>query len=149
MKNIYFGLIGLVIVLALVVVVAARFYQTSPAPITSPPDTTISSPPQIDTVTPEPGIGQANPTTLIGEYVCLPHKDTSGAQTMECAFGLQTHPDIFYGLDMSRLNNDPTLMQFETGKKLQVTGVLNTETAKTSNYNIKGTIQVEKIEHAQ
>ncbi len=38
--------------------------------------------------------------TIVGEFVCLPHKDTSGPQTEECAFGLKSE-DTYYALQDS------------------------------------------------
>ena len=39
--------------------------------------------------------------TLTGEYVCLPHTNTSGPQTLECAFGLKTEDGSYYALDFN------------------------------------------------
>jgi hypothetical protein len=38
---------------------------------------------------------------LVGVYLCLPHKNTSGPQTDECAFGIKTDEGKYYGLDFS------------------------------------------------
>ena len=42
--------------------------------------------------------------TLSGTGVCLPHKDTSGPQTLECAFGLLTEAGEYYALDFNMMS---------------------------------------------
>lgn len=42
--------------------------------------------------------------TIVGEFVCLPHKDTAGPQTEECAFGLKSE-DTYYALQDSTADN--------------------------------------------
>lgn len=39
-------------------------------------------------------------TTLSGEYVCLPHVDTTGPQTAECASGIKTTSGEYYAIDL-------------------------------------------------
>lgn len=75
-------------------------------------------------------------TTLTGESVCLPHKDTSGPQTLECAFGLRTDDNRYYALEFP--NN---VMNVEFGKRIEVTGTLTT--GGDSIYDIVGSIKVE------
>ncbi len=75
-------------------------------------------------------------TTLTGESVCLPHKDTSGPQTLECAFGLRTDDNRHYALEFS----DNTI-NIAFGKRVEVTGTLTTPV--DSNYDIVGSIKVE------
>ncbi len=40
----------------------------------------------------------AGPISVRGEMTCLPHRDTSGPQTLECAFGLKDEQGRHYGL---------------------------------------------------
>lgn len=48
--------------------------------------------------------------SLSGEYVCLPHVDTEGPQTMECAFGLKTDEGEYYAVDLHLMSQpDPQL----------------------------------------
>lgn len=42
--------------------------------------------------------------TLSGEFVCLPHTDTSGPQTTECAFGIKTESGEYYAVDFSLMS---------------------------------------------
>jgi hypothetical protein len=76
--------------------------------------------------------------TLTGEFTCLPHKDTSGPQTMECAYGLKTADGKYYAID--------THKNFPSGKIITVTGTLvpvealNTDTF--NKYDIVGIVNV-------
>jgi len=81
--------------------------------------------------------------TLTGETVCLPHKDTSGI-TLECAIGLQTGPEEFYGLDMSGLQSGTYL---DTGKRVEVTGTVTPVEALSSiqKYDIRGVMRVMSV----
>lgn len=55
-------------------------------------------------------LGQLERMTLSGNIVCLPHKDTTGPQTLECAFGLQTEEGTYYALDFGSMSQPaPTL----------------------------------------
>lgn len=60
--------------------------------------------------------------TLTGEFVCLPHKDTSGPQTMECAFGLKTDVDEYYALDFALLSQGGPYP--ETGDRFTANGLI-------------------------
>ena len=44
--------------------------------------------------------------TLIGIPECLPHRDQTGPQTLECAFGIKLDDGTYYGLDMSDIPGD-------------------------------------------
>ncbi len=60
--------------------------------------------------------------TLTGEVVCLPHADTEGPQTMECAYGLRTESGEHYALDLSVLSQEnPPL---ETGQHISANGLI-------------------------
>jgi hypothetical protein len=73
--------------------------------------------------------------SLVGETVCLPHKNKTGVHTLECAIGLQTSSGDFYGL----ANSSPSL--YETNRMVSVRGVLGQDTNNT--YDTKGVITVE------
>src|SRR5688572_24598229 len=60
--------------------------------------------------------------TLTGEYVCLPHKDTRGPQTLECAFGLKTDSGEYYALDFNLTSQK--IPNFITGQRYSVTGTI-------------------------
>lgn len=76
--------------------------------------------------------------SLSGKMVCLPHKNTDGPQTLECAYGLQTDDNRYYGLQYS-----PFPSNVNVGDRVQVKGTL--EPAGDSNYAITGTIKVDTI----
>ncbi|MDB5244198.1 MAG: hypothetical protein JWN18_68 [Parcubacteria group bacterium] len=42
--------------------------------------------------------------TLSGTHVCLPHKDASASQTLECATGIQTDSGEYYALDFNLMS---------------------------------------------
>ncbi len=82
------------------------------------------------------------PITIRGVIDCLPHKETSGGQTMECAFGLQGEDGKYYGLkDLSEerlISGD-----INAGKKVMIVGT--TEPVKTTSYAIEKTISVQQL----
>lgn len=78
-----------------------------------------------------------------GEITCLPHKDTSGPQTMECAHGLKGNDGKYYALRYS----DPdslSMVSLPTGEVVVVEGVIHTET--DTKYDIVGGIDVTLVE---
>lgn len=60
--------------------------------------------------------------TLSGEYVCLPHIDTEGPQTDECAFGLKTDTGEYYGVDFALMSQVPP--ELEVGDRFSASGVI-------------------------
>lgn len=81
---------------------------------------------------------------LAGEYVCLPHKDVSGVQTDECAFGMKTEAGEFYAVDMNLLSQN--VPQMTIGDKFQATGVITPIEMLSSDhwqkYNVKGIFSI-------
>jgi hypothetical protein len=149
MKYLPFIVIGFVILVGVGTYFLLPKNAQQPLPI-QPPDTVISSGPitQMPSPTSDPnGMGN-NPTTLVGEITCLPHKDTSGPQTMECAFGLKTHEDVYYALDLNKVDNGIGL---QTDKRVIVTGLLTPVEALSSDhwqkYNMKGIISVDSVKY--
>ena len=101
-------------------------------------------------VTPNPtefSRGTYTKSTVQGEYVCLPHKDTEGPQTLECAFGIKADDGTHYALSM----NDELQSQFQTGKRAVVEGlIVPTEALSTDQwrkYDMKGVMQVETAQY--
>ena len=70
--------------------------------------------------------------TVSGLPICLPHRDSSGPQTLECAIGIKTDDGQYYAL--TPIGN----IQFS--QRLTVTGVLTTKT--DSRYLSSGTITI-------
>lgn len=93
--------------------------------------------------------GDGNPVeayrgTLTGEYVCLPHKDTSGPQTMECALGMRTDSGEYYALDFTLMSQmDPGV---ENGDRFTATGLITPvellSTDHWQKYNMVGIFSV-------
>ncbi len=72
-------------------------------------------------------LGSADPytpkrMTLSGTYVCLPHKDTSGPQTLECALGLKADNGKYYALDFNLMSQ--TRPNLKTGDRITATGIM-------------------------
>lgn len=61
-------------------------------------------------------------TSVVGFWECLPHKDTSGPQTLECAFGIAVDPDKHYGVNTMLMARYP--VDYPTGTRVRVEGVL-------------------------
>lgn len=80
--------------------------------------------------------------TVEGEIVCLPHRNKSGPQTLECAMGLMDSEDNYYGLEIEQPDLMPSLS--ESGKKVIVTGEM--KEASSSKYDISATIKVLSVE---
>jgi hypothetical protein len=89
---------------------------------------------------------QATPerVSVVGYFECLPHKDTTGPQTAECAFGIAIdQSDGHYGINTSLMSTYP--VDFKAGTKVRVTGtVMPPEPA--SKYDTDGTIWATTIE---
>ena len=90
----------------------------------------------------EVGTPQAGPITIEGVMVCLPHKNTSGPQTTECAFGLKDDAGRYFALS----DTDPNyqnIMGVGTNDRIRVEGTFATRA--NSNYQDVGLIKVTKI----
>lgn len=82
--------------------------------------------------------------TWTGNLACLPHRDTSGPVTMECAYGLHTS-EGYYGLDMSMVNGvEIYSIPFE--QTVTVTGMLQSSPPYHEKYDVVGNILVYTIE---
>jgi hypothetical protein len=84
--------------------------------------------------------------TIKGTALCLPHKDTTGPQTMECAYGLKDESGIYYALS----DSDPgykNISSLPMNDKVEATGTLKKQTNTT--YPTVGTITVTKISQVQ
>lgn len=85
--------------------------------------------------------------TLSGTYECLPHSDTTGPQTMECAFGLKTDSGDYYAVNFGASAN--AMDQFQSGKHIKAEGNVVPKEALSSDqwvkYNMKGIFTVTKV----
>jgi hypothetical protein len=74
--------------------------------------------------------------TVEGEVVCLPHKDTGGPQTMECAYGLKTADGTYYWIKPAS-DDLNTITQLTVGTRVRIEGAF---TQEDSIYQSKGTL---------
>lgn len=65
---------------------------------------------------------KAYEATLTGEYVCLPHTDQNGPQTLECALGMKTDTGEYYALDFNLLSQTPP--DLKTGDRFTAKGTI-------------------------
>jgi hypothetical protein len=122
---------AVVVLIALVSAAAIGRLSAHPAPRPTP-----SPVPQA--VLPQDG----HVISITGQYVCLPHKNTSGPQTDECAFGLKDAHNVYYGLRDS--TSDYSLVSgLTTGKTVQVTGTFQRQ--DSDMYPSVGTILVTAV----
>lgn len=82
--------------------------------------------------------------TLTGRQVCLPHRDTMGPQTLECAMGIQTNDGKYYALDFTLMSQIPPTIQ--NGKTFTASGLLTPvqmlSTDQWQKYNMEGIFSV-------
>jgi hypothetical protein len=82
--------------------------------------------------------------TLSGTYLCLPHVNTDGPQTLECAFGIKTDDGTYYALDFALMSQIPPNIPMNT--RFTASGVLTPiERLSTDHwriYPIKGIFSV-------
>lgn len=87
--------------------------------------------------------------TVTGQATCLPHKNTDGPQTMECAFGLETDDGVFYALDLAALESLGKSTNLPMEGKISVEGtfvpVENLSSEQWSRYAIEGIIRVTEV----
>lgn len=85
--------------------------------------------------------------TLSGTYVCLPHADTTGPQTEECAFGLKTDDGVYYAVNFGQSEN--AMMQFQSGAHITAEGFVVIKEALSSDhwakYNMKGIFTITRM----
>lgn len=116
---------GLVMLALIAAMVAGKFSPDSPGLPKSP------APKDRSTV------------TLEGRLVCLPHKNTSGPQTLECAYGLQTDDGTYYALrDTS--GNFRSLAGQPMGEPIRLSGTFEQSTSPI--YQVVGTVTITSIE---
>ncbi len=78
--------------------------------------------------------------TLSGEYVCLPHLDTTSPQTDECAFGLKTDNGEYYAVNFGA--SASSMEQFKSGQHITASGFVVIKEALSTDqwatYDMKG-----------
>lgn len=85
--------------------------------------------------------------TLVGTYLCLPHLDTTGPQTEECAFGIQADDGTFYAVNFGASAN--AMQQFQSNARVRAEGFFVPKEALSTNqwqkYDMKGIFTVTQI----
>jgi hypothetical protein len=85
--------------------------------------------------------------TLTGTYECLPHTNTDGPQTTECAFGFKTDDGDHYAVNFGQSAN--AAEQFKSNAHITAEGfialkeTLNTD--QWNKYNMKGIFTITKV----
>lgn len=87
-----------------------------------------------------PSLGRV---AIVGEVVCLPHKNTTGPQTLECALGLKDKKGRYYVLSDEK-NDYKNISKAFNGAEVNVTGTIST--ADNDVYSVNGTIEVTDVE---
>lgn len=123
------GIIATISVMAIALLVSAFFLTQNQKTGPNQPNT-----PQVT-----PG-----PITVEGTVVCLPHKNTEGPQTAECAFGMQSTAGAYYGL--KSLNQEQIIDGTLTvNTQVKVSGDLLLP-EENERYGVVGNIEVKSIE---
>lgn len=83
--------------------------------------------------------------TVSGKIICLPHRDKSGEQTLECAIGFQGNDGVYYGLmNLDKFIPSPAVV---IGEQLTVSGILDTQTSPYhTKYDTVGTLYIDSVE---
>lgn len=89
--------------------------------------------------------------TLTGVQTCLPHKNTSGPQTLECAIGMKTDAGEYYALDFNLMSQTP--IEIQNGERFTASGVLTPierlSTDYWQKYNVQGIFSVTDSVHIE
>ena len=103
-------------------------------------------PPTEPTVTTPVSISTAPVSTKMsvkGKVLCLPHKNTSGPQTMECAYGLQGIDGKYYALS----DTDPTyanLSKLPMNENVVISGTFTPK--ENDKYPTVGILTIESVQ---
>lgn len=85
--------------------------------------------------------------TLSGTYVCLPHLDTTGPQTEECAFGFKTDAGEYYAVNFGQ--SAEAMQQFQSGAHVTAEGFTVIKEAVSTNqwdkYNMEGFFTITRV----
>lgn len=90
-----------------------------------------------------------NTIEIRGVETCLPHKNTTGPQTTECAIGLKADDGYTYALDTGSLQPD-AIGEMAGGNRVRIVGHFVPAEALSSDqwqkYDFRGVVQVTVIE---
>jgi hypothetical protein len=86
---------------------------------------------------------ESEEVTLAGTIVCLPHRNSSGPQTLECAYGLHGDDGQYYGLTDMAAPRTTLVTTFPTDSHVVVRGML--ALGEDQRYATIGTIEMDSI----
>jgi hypothetical protein len=85
--------------------------------------------------------------TLAGTFTCLPHLDTTGPQTEECAFGLKSDAGEYYAVNFGA--GADAMNQFQAQQHITAEGFVVPKEALSSDnwakYTMKGIFTITKV----
>lgn len=85
--------------------------------------------------------------TVRGTFACLPHKNTTGPITLECAFGVKSDAGGYYAIDGTLLATT-VMTELATGERIVLEGVLvpvDKMAAGLQKYDVKGQIRAASL----
>ena len=85
-----------------------------------------------------PSYKDGDSLNLTGELVCLPHREQSEVQTLECAYGFLDESGTYYGLEDGTTDYS-LIANTHMGEKVQVEGTYRSST--DTKYKQNGTIR--------
>ncbi|HEY0907926.1 MAG TPA: hypothetical protein VGE35_01110 [Candidatus Paceibacterota bacterium] len=87
--------------------------------------------------------------SVTGNRICLPHKNTSGPQTLECAIGIKSDDGKNYALSTVLLSSTDAAMTINTAERMRVEGVVTKAEALSTDmwqkYDIVGILAVTAV----
>lgn len=144
-------IVALVVVVALGVIAAVILFAARTKPITNFEECAAAGYPILDSypeqcMTPDGkrfvksrDVGES--VIYLGKLVCLPHKDTGGPTTLECAYGLQTTDGLYHAL----IDEDGNVTRFPIDTLVEVRGTI-LPTNADERYDIQDRVEVDSIE---
>lgn len=95
----------------------------------------------------QPLDGTPQHVTLSGTYTCLPHMDTTGPQTEECAFGLKTDSGDYYAVNFGA--SAGAMDQFQSNAHITAEGFIVPRVAlsdsRWAKYNMRGQFTITRM----
>jgi hypothetical protein len=135
--------LGLLVAVVLLVGGAGAFIYAKQAPAAMSENASSNSANDTGLATTTADIPQE--ATITGTWECLPHKDTSGPHTLECAFGIKGDNGKHYAVSTSLMSQYS--VDFPTGARVRVQGVLVPveQLSSIQKYDIAGIINATSI----
>ena len=133
----WMGTIFAVIILA--IIATGADYLLAGRPVTKSDVQTVEEPVQETDMPAVPGT-----ITVTGTFGCLPHKDTTGPQTLECATGIAADDGYTYALDLSAVTYPAGVERARVTGHFVPAEALSTD--QWQKYEMRGIIAVEAVE---